>query len=197
MRFIRQANYTSYVFFSLGSSVSIKSISSCIVFLLSLSILTAEIVSKPSVSLLGNSALQLSRVGQSRVPVFSSVDGYVCFFLNAEMVRPAKRKVGVFSVPKHGLAVKDMSLDVRQSKASPQDWLKILSLVEPLHKMDLDGQLRVRLPEGEPQEFITASMPVVFKQAIYLPLSEDPGRVLVLAHTAEKNEIYWKLKSKP
>jgi hypothetical protein len=136
-------------------------------------------------------------VGQSRVPVFSSVDGYVCFFLTAELIRPAKRKVGVFSVPKHGLALENMSLDVRQSKASPQDWLQILSLVESLQQVDLTGQLRVLLPEGALKEFTTISMPIVFKQEIYVPLSEDPRQVLILGHTAGKNEIYWKLKSKP
>jgi hypothetical protein len=187
----------SHLYGSFGGSGCKRLTSCCVVFLLFMLILSAESVPKQSASLLGNSALQLSRVGQSRVPVFSSVDGYVCFFLTAELIRPAKRKVGVFSVPKHGLALENMSLDVRQSKASPQDWLQILSLVESLQQVDLTGQLRVLLPEGALKEFTTISMPIVFKQEIYVPLSEDPRQVLILGHTAGKNEIYWKLKSKP
>lgn len=62
---------------------------------------------------LGGPALQTGKAGKASVPVFSSVDGYICFFLNAEVIRPAKRKVGIFTVPKHGLAVAEMSLDVR------------------------------------------------------------------------------------
>ena len=163
-----------------------------IVALLSL-VLTAQ--ADPPGGLLGDSALQLTRVGHSKIPVFSSVDGYVCFFLTAEVIRPATRKIGVFTVPKHGLAVKNMSLDLRQAKASRGDWLKILELVEPLQQMDLTGQLRVNLPEGTPQAFIAASMPVVFEDEIYVQLPETPRRVLVLAHSADTDDIYWKLKS--
>ena len=51
----------------------------------------------PSVS---GAALDFSRVGQSKMPVFSSLDGYVCFFLAIDKVTPAKRKVGIFNLPK-------------------------------------------------------------------------------------------------
>ena len=163
-----------------------------IVALLSL-VLTAH--AAPPGGLLGDSALQLTRVGHSKIPVFSSIDGYVCFFLTAEVIRPATRKIGVFSVPKHGLSVKNMCLDLRQPQASRQDWLKILDLVEPLRQMDLKGQLRVELPAVGSPEFIAASMPVVFEDEIYVQLSETPRRVLILAHSAETDEIYWELKS--
>ena len=88
-----------------------------------------------------------------------------------------------------------MCLDLRQPQASRQDWLKILDLVEPLQQMDLKGQLRVELPAVGSLEFIAASMPVVFEDEIYVQLSESPRRVLILAHSAETDEIYWELKS--
>lgn len=76
---------------------------------------------KDKSSFLEASTLEFSQVGQSKVPVFSSVDGYVCFFLTADVIRPAKRKVAVFSVPKHGLAVSSLGLDFRHLEASAQD----------------------------------------------------------------------------
>lgn len=158
--------------------------------------LNAQPSAERSNPLLGDSALKLSQVGQSRVPVFSSVDGYVCFFLNAEVIRPAKRKVGVFSVPKHGLAVAEMSLDVRHVSATGEDWQQILELVAPLRQMDLTGELRVLLPDESSREYLAARMPLVYRNQIYVPLREDPKRVLILGHSSDKNEIYWELASK-
>ena len=143
------------------------------------------------------SSLEFSRVGKSKVPVFSSVDGYVCFFLTADVIRPAKRKMGVFSVPKHGLAVGSLGLDFRQAAVTGQDWSKIISLVEPLQQMELIGAIRLRLPGGEreePSEWSSTTMPLVHRGEIHLNLLGTSSPRCVLSHDVANNQIHWQFK---
>ena len=150
--------------------------------------------SKDKGSFLGASTIEFSQVGQSKVPVFSSIDGYVCFFLTADVIRPAKRKVAVFSIPKYGLAVSSLGLDFRHLEASAKDWSKILSMVEPLQKMDLVGAVRLKLPEragDKSAELISPSMPIVHDGKIHLALADPPNTRCVLAHDAADNQISW------
>lgn len=144
--------------------------------------------------MMGNSSLILSQVRKSKVPVFSSEDGYVCFFLRADEVGPAKRKVGIFSVPKHGLAVENMSLDFRRSLATADDWSKILRLIESYLEMELIGQLKVFLPDV-PEGYNGAKMPRIYKNKLYVPLANHTDHVLVMGHSPKENKFYWKLKS--
>lgn len=124
---------------------------------------------------LEGSALQTGNTGKASVPVFSSIDGYVCLFLRAELIRPAKRKVGIFSVPKHGLMLKNPVIDLRHTKASPEDWQKILGLLQPLEAMHLDGPLQILLPNKKNSQFVSSSMPRVYKDEISSQSSHRDG----------------------
>ncbi len=108
--------------------------------------LWAENHSEKTQTLFDKSALTSGQISQSRVPLFSSIDGYVSFFLSADLIKPARRKVGIFTVPKHGLVVENLSMDFRDVKITAQDWLKVLEMVEPLKAMDMVGHVRMLYP---------------------------------------------------
>jgi hypothetical protein len=145
-------------------------------------------------AIIADSSLIVSQVGKSKVPVFSSVDGYVCFFLTADVIRPAKRKIGIFSVPKHGLAIDTMSLDFRRTSVTPEDWLKILGLIEPLEQMELISQLKVHLPDV-PDGYNGVTMPRIYQNKLYVPLANHTDHFLVIGHSPKENKFYWKLKT--
>ena len=144
--------------------------------------------------IISDSSLIVSQVQKSKVPVYSSVDGYVCFFLTADVIRPAKRKIGIFSVPKHGLAIETMSMDFRRSSATADDWLKILRLIEPHQEMELIGQLKVHLPDV-PDGYNGATMPRIYQNKLHVPLANHTGHFLVIGHSSTENKFYWKLKT--
>ncbi len=105
--------------------------------------LWAEDRSNKTQRLFGESSLMTGQVSQSRIPLFSSIDGYVSFLLSADIIKPAKRKLGIFTIPKHGLVVENLSLDFRDVKITGQDWLKVLEMLEPLKAMSMLGHILV------------------------------------------------------
>jgi hypothetical protein len=151
--------------------------------------LLAENRSNKSQNLFGESSLTPGQLSQSRVPLFSSIDGYVSFLLSADIIKPAKRKVGLFTIPRHGLAVENLSLDFRDVKITAQDWLKVLEMVEPLKAMDMVGHVRMFYP-GE-NEVLSTSAPLVFKNQIYLSLNE--GKILCAAYSAKNQQVNFQI----
>ena len=151
--------------------------------------LWAENHSEKTQSLFDKSALTSGQISQSRVPLFSSIDGYVSFFLSADVIKPARRKVGIFTVPKHGLVVENLSMDFRDVKITVQDWLKVLEMVEPLKAMDVVGHVRMLYP-GE-NEVLSTSAPLVFKNQIYLSLNE--GKTLCAAYSAKNQQVNFQI----
>ena len=151
--------------------------------------LWAENHSEKTQTLFDKSALTSGQISQSRVPLFSSIDGYVSFFLSADVIKPARRKVGIFTVPKHGLVVENLSMDFRDVKITVQDWLKVLEMVEPLKAMDVVGHVRMLYP-GE-NEVLSTSVPLVFKNQIYLSLNE--GKTLCVAYSAKSQQVNFQI----
>ena len=151
--------------------------------------LWAENHSEKTQTLFDKSALTSGQISQSRVPLFSSIDGYVSFFLSADVIKPARRKVGIFTVPKHGLAVENLSMVFRDVKITVQDWLKVLEMVEPLKAMDVVGHVRMLYP-GE-NEVLSTSAPLVFKNQIYLSLNE--GKTLCAAYSAKNQQVNFQI----
>jgi len=151
--------------------------------------LWAENRSKKTQTLFDKSSLTSGEISQFRVPLFSSIDGYVSFFLSADIIKPARRKVGIFTIPKHGLVVENLSMDFRDVKITAQDWLKVLELVEPLKAMDMVGHVRMFYP-GE-NEVLTTSAPLVFKNQIYLSLNE--GKTLCAAYSAKNQQVNFQI----
>ena len=139
--------------------------------------------------LFGESSLTSGQLSQSRVPLFSSIDGYVSFLLSADIIKPAKRQVGLFTIPKHGLAVENLSLDFRDVKITGQDWLKILELVEPLKTMRMLGHVRMFYP-GE-NEVLGKSAPLVYKNQIYF--SMDEKKTLRVAYSAKSQQVNFQI----
>ena len=139
--------------------------------------------------LFGESSLTSGQLSQSRVPLFSSIDGYVSFLLSADIIKPAKRKVGLFTIPKHGLAVENLSLDFRDVKITGQDWLKILVLVEPLKSMRMLGHVRMFYP-GE-NEVLGESAPLVYKNQIYFSIYEK--KTLRVDYSAKSQQVNFQI----
>ena len=151
--------------------------------------LWAENHSEKTQTLFDKSALTSGEISQSKIPLFSSIDGYVSFFLSADVIKPARRKVGIFTVPKHGLVVENLSMDFRDVKITVQDWLKVLEMVEPLKAMDVVGHVRMLYP-GE-NEVLSTSVPLVFKNQIYLSLNE--GKTLCVAYSAKSQQVNFQI----
>tara|TARA_B110001450_G_scaffold207531_1_gene197984 strand:- start:2126 stop:2713 length:588 start_codon:yes stop_codon:yes gene_type:complete len=151
--------------------------------------LWAENHSKKAQTLFDESSLTLGQISKSRVPLFSSIDGYVSFLLSADIIKPAKRKVGVFTIPKHGLVVENLSLDFRDVKITAQDWLKVIEMVEPLKAMSMLGDVRVIYP-GE-NEVRATSAPLVYKNQIYFSLHEKNS--LRLTYSAKSQQVNFQI----
>lgn len=166
---------------------------SCIILLLSwLSIspnLLAENRSNREQGLFGKSTLTLGQVTQSKVPLFSSIDGYVSFVLSADVIKPAKRKISIFTIPKHGLAVENLSLDFRDVNITGQDWLRLIEMVEPLKAMSVLGHVRVLYPSGN--EVLGKSAPLVYKNQIYCSLYEK--KTLRVAYSAKSQQVNFQI----
>lgn len=151
--------------------------------------LWAENRSKKTQTLFDGSSLTLGQISKSRIPLFSSIDGYVSFFLSADIIKPARRKVGILSVPKYGLVVENLSMDFRDVRITGQDWLKVLEMVEPLKAMDMVGHVQMLYP-GE-NEVLTTSAPLVFKNQIFLSLNE--GRTLCVAYSPKSQQVNFQI----
>ena len=119
------------------------------------------------------------------MPVFSSIDGYVCFFLAIDKVTPAKRKIGIFNLPKPGVTARGLRLDFRSVQMARQDWDRILDLVKPLDALDLDGSVEVCWPDAEC--YRSARQPLVFKDQIYL--TADSGTTLVIGYSERMQSV--------
>jgi hypothetical protein len=145
--------------------------------------------SKKTPTLFDESSLTLGQISKSRIPLFSSIDGYVSFFLSADIIKPARRKVGIFTVPKYGLVVENLSMDFRDVRITDQDWRKVLEMIEPLKAMETVGHVRMLYP-GE-NEVLTRSAPLVFKNQIFLSLNE--GKTLCAAYSTVSQQVNFQI----
>ena len=151
--------------------------------------LWAEDRSNKTQRLFGESSLMTGQVSQSRIPLFSSIDGYVSFLLSADIIKPAKRKLGIFTIPKHGLVVENLSLDFRDVKITGQDWLKLIQMVEPLKAMSMIGHVRVIYP-GE-NEVLGKTAPLVYKNQIYFSIYEK--KTLRVDYSAKSQQVNFQI----
>lgn len=145
---------------------------------------------KPLSQLFDFGGLTATRGGALQMPVFSSVDGYVVFCLRMQALSPASQKLGVFSLPKHGLAVEGLSLEFAEGPLNSNDWSGILRCLQSLESaVDRHGPLRLTLPDSSLREvdaFKVAGERVFFRQ----PGTADGGAsVLVLAFSTETFRI--------
>lgn len=148
-------------------------------------------------SLLGYAQFGFGHASQTSIPVFSSVNGYVCFFLRAEALSPAKKRVGVFSIPRNGLLVKNLVLDFRSTELSASDWRDILDLIEPLGAMELSGALDLILPDvaATSAKLCSKAMPWVADGQVFVTINQDGvTQELALSYDPESKMAVWEFK---
>lgn len=148
---------------------------------------------------LGHAQFSFGHASQMRIPVFSSVNGYVCFFLRAEALSPSKKRVGVFSIPRHGLLVENLVLDFRSTELSVSDWRDILDLIEPLGAMELSGALDLVLPDvaATSTNLCSTVMPWVADGQVFVTINQDGvTQELALSYDSENKITVWKFNQK-
>lgn len=140
--------------------------------------------------------INFSRGGNIRLPLFSSVDGFVTFMLSARDIEPAERKAGVFSLPRHGYATESILLDFRSGALDQSDWSQILKICQQLRHMDIAGSIVVNLPDGP---VLQANAIDIADDMLFFRVSGDnPNPLWRMAYDAEtKRIIYSKLQPKP